>query len=84
MKKRSQLLKPPKEVVPPPRDLTEEEEEFLEYFTDFCKYTDDPKEYGIDTRVDPTLVEKQRIRQELYDSHALLKKESQTSIITYL
>lgn len=35
--------------MPPPRTLTEQEEEYLEYFTDFCKYTDDPKDYGIDT-----------------------------------
>lgn len=40
----------PKAVAAPPRALTDKEEEYLEYFTDYCKYTDDPKEYGIDTR----------------------------------
>ncbi|XP_057671771.1 uncharacterized protein LOC130903591 [Diorhabda carinulata] len=47
-KNRSQVIDPPVKVEPPPRDLTEEEEEYLEYFTDFCKYTDDPTKYGID------------------------------------
>ncbi|CAH1155461.1 unnamed protein product [Phaedon cochleariae] len=49
-KKRSPPVEPPEVVLPPPRSLTEAEEEFLEYFTDFCKYTDDPTKYGIDTR----------------------------------
>ncbi|KAF7279217.1 cilia- and flagella-associated protein 100-like [Rhynchophorus ferrugineus] len=30
------------------RDLTTEETEYLDYFTDFCKYVDNPKDYGID------------------------------------
>uniref|UniRef100_A0A6P7GUP7 Uncharacterized protein LOC114340986 n=1 Tax=Diabrotica virgifera virgifera TaxID=50390 RepID=A0A6P7GUP7_DIAVI len=47
-KNRSQVVDPPVKITPPPRDLTEEEEEYLEYFTDFCKYTDDPQKYGID------------------------------------
>lgn len=39
---------------PPPRALTTSEAEYLDFFTDFCKFTDDPKDYGIDnvTRID--------------------------------
>lgn len=37
---------PPKEEEPSHR-LTAEEMEYLEYFTDFCEYQDDPRSYGI-------------------------------------
>ncbi|KAJ8947178.1 hypothetical protein NQ314_008679 [Rhamnusium bicolor] len=50
LKKRSPPLKPPKKVQLPPRCLTQAEQEYLEFFTDFCKYSDDPGAYGIDTQ----------------------------------
>nr|XP_023018027.1 cilia- and flagella-associated protein 100-like [Leptinotarsa decemlineata] len=49
-KKRSRPIEPPQELEAPPRSLTEEEEEYLEFFTDFCKQTDDPENYGINTK----------------------------------
>lgn len=51
LKKRSPLLEKKKEPPPPRRNLTEEEAEYLEFFTDFCIFTDDPKKYGIDNSV---------------------------------
>ncbi|KAG5870135.1 hypothetical protein JTB14_029504 [Gonioctena quinquepunctata] len=51
-KKRSPPIDPPQKSEPAPRKLTEKEEEYLEYFTDFCKETDDPERYGIDTRTE--------------------------------
>lgn len=29
--------------------MTSREEDYLEYFTQFCRYTEDPIDYGIDT-----------------------------------
>ncbi|EFA01145.1 cilia- and flagella-associated protein 100 [Tribolium castaneum] len=48
LKWRSPPVNPPKPVPPPPRLLTEEEKEFLEFFTEYCRYTDDLADYGID------------------------------------
>nr|CAI5828735.1 unnamed protein product [Callosobruchus analis] len=50
-KNRSPVKKPPALKKVPSRKLTPEEEEYLEYFTDFCKFTDNPKDFGIDTSV---------------------------------
>ncbi|XP_018574286.1 coiled-coil domain-containing protein 38 [Anoplophora glabripennis] len=52
LKKRTPPVNPPKRVQPPPRSLTEREKDYLEYFTQFCFFKDDPKEYGIDTSSD--------------------------------
>ncbi|KAJ8975193.1 hypothetical protein NQ317_014915 [Molorchus minor] len=46
-KNRSPPPKVPKPVVIPPRSLTEEEMEYLDYFTEFCIYTESPSIYGI-------------------------------------
>ncbi|RZB39150.1 coiled-coil domain-containing protein 37 [Asbolus verrucosus] len=48
LKWRSPPVNPPKLVPQPPRSLTEEEKDFLEFFTEYCKYSDDLKTYGID------------------------------------
>nr|CAH7715759.1 unnamed protein product [Callosobruchus chinensis] len=50
-KYRSPVKKPPALKKVPSRKLTPEEDEYLEYFTDFCKFTDNPKDFGIDTSV---------------------------------
>ncbi|XP_060535394.1 cilia- and flagella-associated protein 100-like [Cylas formicarius] len=47
-KKRSPPVAHRSRQVAPPRELTDSEREYLEYFTEFCSHTDDPKEYGID------------------------------------
>ncbi|CAH1992828.1 unnamed protein product [Acanthoscelides obtectus] len=48
---RSAVKRPPALKKVPSRKLTPEEEEYLEHFTDFCKYTDNPKDFGVDTSV---------------------------------
>lgn len=48
LKWRSRPVNPPKPIPPPPRVLTQAEKEYLEFFTEYCKYTDNPKTYGID------------------------------------
>ncbi|KAJ8924911.1 hypothetical protein NQ315_001068 [Exocentrus adspersus] len=52
MKRRTTPKNPPKKIQPPPRSLTEAEEDYLEFFTEFCKYTDDPKEFGVDINLE--------------------------------
>ncbi|XP_023310250.1 cilia- and flagella-associated protein 100-like [Anoplophora glabripennis] len=46
-KNRSPPLKQPLKEEEPPLHLTAEEGEFLEFFTEFCEYTDNPGNYGI-------------------------------------
>ncbi|XP_030766200.1 cilia- and flagella-associated protein 100-like isoform X2 [Sitophilus oryzae] len=48
LKKRSPPHERRLQQVVQQRDLTPGEAEYLDYFTDFCKYADDPKDYGID------------------------------------
>lgn len=43
--------------APPPRELTLSEAEYLDFFTDYCKYTDNPRDYGINTVVGNKKVE---------------------------
>ncbi|ERL88852.1 hypothetical protein D910_06234 [Dendroctonus ponderosae] len=48
-KKRSPPHKQRHQLAPPPRELTSSEAEYLDFFTDFCQYNDDPQDYGINT-----------------------------------
>ncbi|CAH1155462.1 unnamed protein product [Phaedon cochleariae] len=56
-KNRSRPIQPLPPALPPRRTLTVEEEEYLKHFTDFCEFTDDPTQYGIDTTVPPKAVD---------------------------
>ncbi|CAH0547992.1 unnamed protein product [Brassicogethes aeneus] len=47
IKNRSPPLNPPKPLPPPPRVLTEAETDFLTFFTDYCEFSDDVRNYGI-------------------------------------
>ena len=42
---RSEPPRPSRRLPPPEAPLTEEQRNFLEYFTEFCHHTDDPKSY---------------------------------------
>lgn len=48
-KRRSPPHKQRHQVAPPPRELTPSEAEYLDFFTDFCQYNDDPQDYGVNT-----------------------------------
>nr|CAI5828739.1 unnamed protein product [Callosobruchus analis] len=54
--KRSRVVDRKRETVVIERPLTDKEEEYLEFFTDYCKYTDDPLEYGINVREEREVV----------------------------
>ncbi|KAJ8958151.1 hypothetical protein NQ318_006088 [Aromia moschata] len=54
----------PKPVVIPPRSLTENEKMHLEYFTEFCQYTESPSLYGIHISGEPEEVEKVKKEHE--------------------
>ncbi|XP_050304576.1 cilia- and flagella-associated protein 100-like [Anthonomus grandis grandis] len=56
LKKRSPPVEQRGQVVAPPRELTQTEAEYLDFFTDYCKYSDDPKDYGINTAAEPRQV----------------------------
>ncbi|XP_066251780.1 cilia- and flagella-associated protein 100-like [Euwallacea similis] len=51
LKKRSLPLQQRREASAPLKQLTSEEAEYLEFFTNFCVFSDDPRDYGIDPEV---------------------------------
>ncbi|CAG9771089.1 unnamed protein product [Ceutorhynchus assimilis] len=60
LKKRSPPLAQRHQRAAPPRELTDFEAEYLEYFTDYCKYSDDVRDYVIQV-VDNTKKEEKTI-----------------------
>lgn len=38
-------IKPP---PPPPRELSQKEQDYLEHLTEYCKFYEDPRDYGVD------------------------------------
>ncbi|VEN40975.1 unnamed protein product [Callosobruchus maculatus] len=67
-KNRSRVVDKKKETVFVARPLTDQEEEYLEFFTDYCKYTDDPLEYGINVLEEKEVMSRGSRRSDRSDS----------------